>query len=189
LHGEADRLGGKLESLLLMPVIACGIYLLLLIIPRIDPGRENYANFINAYNAMRMAAMLLMAVTYGFLISVAVGYRPPVAVMVLLPMGLLFIVLGNYMGKLRPNWFAGARTPWTLSSKLSWNKTHQLAGPMMFAMGGAYIIAAFVPRPWMIGLAMAYSILSFAWRVVYSYLVYRRDPHRIAPAGTSPTSE
>src|SRR6185295_579071 len=103
LYGQPDRMGGKLEALFLLPAIACGIYLLLLVIPRFDPGRENYENFIDAYNKIRVAVMFFMAVTYGFLVSVALGYRPPVAVMVLLPMGLLFIVLGNYMGKLRPN--------------------------------------------------------------------------------------
>jgi uncharacterized membrane protein len=123
------------------------------------------------------------------MVSVALGYRPPVAKMVLLPMGLLFIVLGNYMGKLRPNWFAGVRTPWTLSSKLSWNKTHQQAGWLMFAMGGAFIIAAFVPTAAVIIAAVAFQVLCFVWLVVYSYLVYRRDPHCMPPAGTSPTSE
>jgi hypothetical protein len=28
--------------------------------------------------------------------------------------------------------------------------------------------------------------LCIAWMIVYSYLVYRRDPNRISPAGISP---
>ena len=45
LNGSPDRWGGKFEGLMLMPLIALGIYLIMLFIPRIDPGRANYANF------------------------------------------------------------------------------------------------------------------------------------------------
>ena len=43
--GEVDRYGGKFEGLLLLPLMATGPYLLLRFLPRIDPGRANYALF------------------------------------------------------------------------------------------------------------------------------------------------
>lgn len=40
LNGDVDRYGGKFEGLLLLPLIATGTYVLLLLLPRIDPGRR-----------------------------------------------------------------------------------------------------------------------------------------------------
>jgi uncharacterized membrane protein len=108
---------------------------------------------------------------------------------VLLAMGALFIVLGNFMGKIRPNWFVGVRTPWTLSSKLSWDKTHRLAGWLFVLMGALFVLLALVPTGWMFAVTMTIDAICLIWMIVYSYLVYRRDPHRTSPAATSPGAE
>ena len=42
LHGQVDRWGGKFEGLLLMTIVVSGLYLLILILPLIDPRRDNY---------------------------------------------------------------------------------------------------------------------------------------------------
>lgn len=49
LGGEVDRYGGRFEGLLGLPTLALGLYLLLRWLPRIDPGRANYAQFAGAY--------------------------------------------------------------------------------------------------------------------------------------------
>ncbi|MGE5199863.1 MAG: DUF1648 domain-containing protein, partial [Rhodospirillaceae bacterium] len=62
--GQVDRYGGKFEGLLLLPLMALGIYLLLRFLPNIDPGRVNYARFGGAYTAIRAGVLLLMAGIY-----------------------------------------------------------------------------------------------------------------------------
>jgi uncharacterized membrane protein len=189
LQGEVDRWGGKFEGLFLLPLITLGLYLLLLIVPLLDPGRRNYQNFAKAYGVIRIAMVLFMAFLYGMTILAAFGYEFNSTTVVLGAMSVLFVVLGNFMGKIRPNWFVGVRTPWTLSSKLSWDKTHRLAGWLFVLMGATFALLAGVPTGWMFAVVMTINGLSLLWMVVYSYLVYRHDPDRTQPAATSPSSE
>jgi uncharacterized membrane protein len=60
LQGQVDRWSDKFEGLLLLPIIALGLYLLMLLVPHVDPGRGNYQNFAKAFNVIRVA---LVAVT------------------------------------------------------------------------------------------------------------------------------
>jgi uncharacterized membrane protein len=189
LQGEVDRYGGKFEGLLLLPLVTLGLYLLLMFVPFVDPGRRNYENFRKAYNVIRIVLVLFMALIYGLMILSAFGYQGDTTMVVLLAMGVLFIVLGNFMGKLRPNWFVGVRTPWTLSSKLSWDKTHRLAGWLFVLMGALFVLLALVQTTWMFITVFTINGLCILWMVVYSYLVYRSDPDRTSPAATSPGNE
>jgi uncharacterized membrane protein len=189
LQGRPNGWGGRFEALGLMPLVAIGVYLLLLFLPRIDPGRANYAAVSGAYSAIRLCVTVVLAVVYGLMIqSARVGTITPGRWLPLLIGGLL-IVLGNQMGKLRPNWFVGVRTPWTLSSKLSWGKTHRLAGRLMVLAGIVWwILAALVPGEalWVGLVCMAAGMLT---AIVYSYAVWRGDPDKTPPAGTLPAEE
>jgi uncharacterized membrane protein len=186
LQGEVDRYGGKVEGLLLLPLVALGIYLLLTFLPRIDPGRANYERFRSAYLAIRFAILALLAVLHATFLLSALGYRLDVARIVFFAIGTLFLVLGNLMGKIRPNWFVGVRTPWTLSSKLSWTRTHRVAGWIMVLWGLVTYAAVLLPIPWGFAVFFSTIVLGTVWLVIYSYLVWRRDPDRIPPAGTTP---
>jgi uncharacterized membrane protein len=189
LRGEVDGWGGKFSGLLLLPIITFAIYLLMLVVPLVDPGRGNYKNFTKAFNAIRIAMILFMAAIYGVIVLAAFGRRVDMTTVVLVALAILFIVIGNFMAKLRPNWFVGVRTPWTLSSKLSWNKTHRLAGWLFILMGVFAGLLAIVQTTWMFVLMLVFDAACAVSMIVYSYVVYRRDPHRTQPAGTSPGVE
>jgi uncharacterized membrane protein len=189
LQGEVDRYGGKFEGLFLLPLVTLGLYILLMLLPLIDPGRLNYQNFRKAYNAIRIVLVLFMALIFSMSILAAFGYEGNTTTVVLAAMGAMFIVLGNFMGKIRPNWFVGVRTPWTLSSKLSWDKTHRLAGWLFVLMGALFMLLAMVQATWMFIVVFTINALCILWMVVYSYLVYRRDPDRTSPAATLPGNE
>jgi immunity protein, SdpI family len=90
------------------------------------------------------------------------------------------------MGKIRPNWFVGVRTPWTLSSKLSWTKTHRLAGWVLAVLGPLIALTGIIRTNWFLWATLAVVGAGLAWMVVSSYLVYRTDPNRMPPTGTSP---
>jgi uncharacterized membrane protein len=189
LQGEVDRWGGKFEGLFLLPLVTLGLYFLLMIVPRFDPGRLNYQNFAKAYSVIRIVMVLFMAFLYVMTVLAAFGYEFNSTTVVLGAMAVLFAVLGNFMGKIRPNWFVGVRTPWTLSSKLSWDKTHRLAGWLFMLMGATFGVLALVPTGWMFAFVMTINGVSLVWMIVYSYLVYRNDPNRTQPAATSPGQE
>lgn len=186
INGQVDRYGGRFEGLLLMPLFALGLYVLMLVLPRIDPGRANYARFRGAYNAIRIVLVALFGV-FDFVLQrsaltgpVNIGRIAPLA------MGILFVFLGGVLGKIRPNWFVGIRTPWTLSSKLAWVRTHRVGGWLFMLVGLATIVASFFsPRVsfWVLMVGLVASTIGL---VVYSYLLWRQDPDKIPPAGTSP---
>lgn len=186
VYGQVDRYGGKVEGLLVIPLLTLGIYFLLLFMPRIDPGRANYQRFAGAYSIIRIATTALLAVIYGVTNLSIRGYRIDMSIVVSLAVGAILIVIGNLMGKIRPNWFVGIRTPWTISSKASWTKTHRLGGRLFIVMGLAFIAAGIARSPWTFIAAAAIAIGSVIWMLVYSYLVWRDDPDKLPPAGTLP---
>ncbi len=186
LRGEVDRYGGKVEALLLVPLISAGLYALLLALPALDPGWANYKSFRNVYAMIRLAILVFLALIYGCIQLAVFGHDINMSVVIPLAVGSLFMLLGNLMGKIRPNWFVGVRTPWTLSSRRSWNKTHRLAG-WCFVLLGALLIACGLTRSeWMVMTTMVASVVFVFWMILYSYLVWRSDPDRVSPAGTSP---
>lgn len=184
--GAVSGYGPAPFALLFPPVLALAIYLLLLLLPLIDPGRANYASFRTAYAVVRWTLILFVA-GVGVLIHLSLrGARVDVGVVMPLGLAILFIVLGNVMGKLRPNWFVGIRTPWTLSSKRAWTRTHQLAGPIFVAIGATFALSAIVRHPAALGLALAIAVGGTVVLAAYSYFVWRSDPDKIPPAGTLP---
>ncbi len=187
IEGQPDRFGSKWEGVALFPSLAVGIYLLLALLPMIDPGRANYRNFATAYNVLRFSILLLMAFVHLVALANAAGFLVPVERAVPAAVGLLMVVCGLVMGKLRPNWFAGIRTPWTLSSKVSWTKTHRLGGWVFLICGALMFLAGLGGFPWVaiVG-GVGGLILGTIALVIYSYFLWRSDPDRISPAGTLP---
>jgi uncharacterized membrane protein len=186
LRGEVDGYGGKVIGLLMLPALCSGMYLLLVVLPLFDPGRGNYQSFAAAYNVIRVSLVLFFATVDAVTLLIALGHTVDMNAVMPLAMGALFVVLGNFMSKLRPNWFVGVRTPWTLSSKLSWNKTHRLAGWLFIVMGLLMFLLGVIQTAWMFALTVSVCSVFVVWIIVYSYMVYRHDPQRTSPAGTSP---
>lgn len=189
IHGEVDGWGNKFMGLLFMPFLVLGLYLLLLLLPLIDPGKANYQNFQKVYGIIRIVFVAYMAAIYAATLVAAFGHSVNMTTVILPLVGVLFIVLGNFLGKIRPNWFVGIRTPWTLSSQLSWDKTHRLAGWLFMLMGLLFFPVALIQTTWSLIAMLVIDAICVTWMVVYSYLVYRSDPHRTPPAGTLPSSE
>lgn len=180
LAGKPDRYGGKFEGLLLAPLIALGLYVLMLALPWIDPKRTAYEAFARGYQIIRLAMVALCAAIHATLLLVAFGYRVDVGVVAPLGVGILFCILGNYMGKFRPNWFVGVRTPWTLSSAASWTKTHRLAGRLFIVAGATQFLMAAFHNVWTLALVLIMVAALAIGLPVYSYFVWRHDPDRLA---------
>jgi uncharacterized membrane protein len=186
---EIDRYGGRFEGLLLLPLIAFGIYLLLAVIPRLDPARANYALFAGSYTLIRLGTSVLMAVIHAMVVAGALGLTVNAGAIVPVTVGLLFILIGAVMGKLRPNYFAGVRTPWTLASTRSWTLTHRMAGTFFVVYGFVLIAMAVVRQEWFVLAGIAAMFLGIAWLVYYSYRVWRDDPDRVPVTGTTPADD
>lgn len=180
--GQVNRMGGKFEGLFVLPLTALGVYVLLLVLPRIDPRRTHYSAFASPY---RMIRLLVIAMLFALQLVILPRLSRPDAPLIggpVLVLAIMFIVLGNLLPKIQSNWFVGVRTPWTLSSEESWRRTHRLAG-WLFVIAGVVTIAITLlwPSAGMLALLTS-SIATAGISVVYSYLVWRRDPSKAASA-------
>jgi uncharacterized membrane protein len=189
LAGDADRYGGKWEGLLGLPLIALGLALLRAFLPRLDPGRANYASYGAASTVIRIAMVAMLAGIHSLVVAVALGREPRISLVVPVLTGCLLIVLGSVMGKIRPNWFVGLRTPWTLSSKRSWTRTHRLGGWLFVLVGTTFVISGFAGSDVAHLVPILLSVTGVVTMVVYSYLEWRHDPDRRSPIGTMPAEE
>lgn len=182
MDGKVDGFGNRLEGLFLLPLVALGLYLALLIVPRIDPRREAYPLFAGSYTVLRFAILAVMTAMYGLVHLAIRGYEVEMNRVVPLSLGALFLVIGSQMGRLRPNWFVGARTPWTLSSQVSWERTNRLAGRLMAGAGVMMIVAGWLGSSLLMVATVAGTVAGAVWLTVYSYRVWEEDPDRAGAA-------
>ena len=186
IDGQADGWGSRGSGLLGLPVAGLFVYALLAIVPLMDPGRANYARFAGAYRVMRAAVLAFLLVLEGAMIEAFHGVHVNMSAVVLPLVGALLLVLGAVLPRLHPNWLAGIRTPWTLSSGVAWTGTHRAGGPVFVALGLVWIAAGFVRRPWAIGVALGAVIVAVLGLTLYSYVLWRHDPHKVPPGGAGP---
>ena len=184
IEGTADRYADKTEALLVLPLIAAGVTVLFLILPRFDPRRRNLEQSGKLWNAAAIGAVFVVAGAHLFLVLAATGQAHDARNFIIPGISGLFIVLGNYLGKTRSNWFAGIRTPWSLSSDYSWERTHRWAGRLFVLTGvasfAAWVIAdAATAMIVLVGAIFATTVIS----VALSYIYWRADPERIEANG------
>jgi uncharacterized membrane protein len=178
LAGEVDRYGGKVEGLLALPLIALGLQGLFAVLPRIDPRRASYEQFADTWLKLRALFTLFMGAVQAIVLYHTFHPEFHGVFAGSAAVGLLFIVLGNWFGKLRPNWFVGIRTPWTLSSRASWAKTHRVGGWVFILSGLLFAATGYTRSPWLLGATLTVLFGGTLGLVIYSYLVWRDDPHR-----------
>jgi len=189
LDGRVDRYGGKLEGLLLLPLLSLVLYLVMLWLPRLDPGRANYEAFSSAYATVRLAVLAVLTGAYGVVQLWVHGRAVSLATWVPFLLGAMLVVLGSVLGKLRPNWFVGIRTPWTLSSKQAWTRTHRAGGWLFIVVGVLSMGVAALRSEWGLSAMLVALSASVVGLVAYSYAVWRGDPEKVPPAGTLPAGK
>jgi len=174
LSGEADDWMPKWPGAFLPALLGAGVWLLLLVLRRIDPRRAHYESFRRTFWLLLNVLVLFFALLQVVSLGTALGWPLDAGRVVLLAVGVLFVALGAYLPRVRSNWWIGIRTPWTLESERVWRDTHRVAGRTFTAGGLLTMSAALLPaelRPWFVlaGLFVAGFV-----PVIYSYLAYRR---------------
>jgi uncharacterized membrane protein len=116
---------------LLLPAAMVLVWVVLRVVPLIDPRRASYARFVDTYWLLGNSVLITLFAVHGLLLS---GIEPIDRLIVGLA-GVLVVLLGNYLGRVEPNWFFGIRTPWTLESDVVWRRTHRTMGRVLFVLG------------------------------------------------------
>lgn len=172
VSGEASGYGPPY----LLPLINMGLYLLLIIIPKIDPRKENYSLFTSTFYKLRLIIVLFISTISSLTITKGLGFHFNLVWLVLVVTILLLTTIGNYMTTLRPNWFVGIRLPWTLESDRVWRKTHFLGGKLWFWFGIALLCASFfLPIALMTKLMLGSVLIMVIVPIAYSYFLYHQE--------------
>jgi len=150
-----------------------GLYFMMLVLPRLDPRKANYAIFEGSYYKLR----LIMAVFFGLINTTViwgvVNNANSVQRFIPLTIFFLFMLIGNYMGNIRPNYFVGIKVPWTLNSDEVWVLTHKMAGKLWFWGSLAGILLYFVVDK-MEWIFIPLLIILVVVPIVYSYVIYQK---------------
>jgi len=173
-QGQVDGYMGKFWGAFLMPVISVAMLLLFIIIPRVDPKKENIEKFRSSFDAFIVLIFVFMLYIYSLTICWNLGHVFSFIRFILPAFAVLFYFAGDLIGKAKMNWSVGIRTPWTLSSELVWKKTHAL-GAKLFKATAVISLLGLLLEKYAIWLLLGPVILSVLIVFVYSYLEYQKE--------------
>ena len=141
--GEIDRLGEKTELLLIPILLPLLIYIIFLIVPKIDP-KNKISKMGNKYQHIKILLTTFMSILALFIIYSAKNQSFANPNYIVLLIGILYIIFGNYFKTIKANYFIGIRTPWTLENETVWKETHKLGGKMWFVGGIIVVISSLI---------------------------------------------
>lgn len=165
------------ESLWLIPAgMSLMIYLLFLILPKIDP-KQKLRQQSGKFERLRFIIILFITALSCFCIYLS--YKQNIAHIgkfLFAGIGLFFAALGNFFPTLKPNYFIGIRSPWALENETVWKKTHLIAGKLWVVAGLFLAILPFVlsNEKWMSQVFLFTTITIAIIPLGYSYLIWRK---------------
>jgi uncharacterized membrane protein len=174
MHGHVDRMGSRVE-LLLIPVLMAALLALWHALPVISPQRYGIERFGPVWWFACLVLLALQAYVQVLLLGVASGAHVDMRRALPAGLALLFVLLGNVMGKVKPNFWLGIRTPWTLASERVWYATHRLAAKSMTLAGSIGLVLVACNLPALVtAVLVAGALWPAAWSCVYSRRLDKR---------------
>jgi uncharacterized membrane protein len=171
-RGVVDGFSPKPWGPFVLPLVMLGVYLLLLVIPRISPSGFRVERFMKVFEIIQATLLGFLFLVTALVLLAGTGMPVPMDRAIHAGTGVLFIVLGNFMGKVTKNFFVGIRTPWTLANDEVWLRTHRLGG-RFFVLAGLVLLLSGLLGGGVAPLLAAVTIAG-GLPVVYSYIIYRR---------------
>lgn len=191
LAGHVDGYGSKLELVLAGPLGLAGLWVLMLLLSRIDPRRVERAapapdsvpsEAEGSYWTFIHLVLVALAVLHAGILLAAAGILKGPERFVAVGLALLLLLPGNFMGRLRPNWFVGIRTPWTLASDDVWRRTHRLAAVLMVCGGLLLLPLSLLLTPaYAVGAAVVVTVVATLGPAAWSYFAWQRLRRGTAP--------
>lgn len=174
MKGDVDGYMPKAWGLFLMPIISVVLFLMFLLIPRVDPLKENIEKFREYFDWFVVLIILFLFYIYALSISWSFGYRFNMGQVLSPALGILFYYAGILISNAKKNWFIGIRTPWTMSNEHVWNKTHRLGGKM-FKISGVICLFGFVFPAYAFWFVLIPIFVTAIYTNVYSYFAYKKE--------------
>jgi len=175
--GEVDDYMPKFWGTFILPILIAVMGAFFMLLPKIDPLKENYAKFRPQYNGFVLLIMLFMLALYVQTLLWNTGTQISMMATMPIGIGLLFFYVGVLCEKAERNWFVGMRTPWSMSSDVVWKKTNVLGGKL-FKLCGVLAIVGALFKGYEIWFILVPILLAAAYTVVYSYLEYQKEQEK-----------
>lgn len=173
-QGEVNGYMSKFWGTFLMPLLITGLVILFLVIPKIDPRKENIEMFRKHYEGFRLVLIIFLVLVHLHILLWNTGTQISPNAVIPLGMGLLFYYAGVLTENAEQNWFIGIRTPWTLSSENVWKRTNCLGGKLFRIAGITAFSGVFFPE-YAIYFILVPAVIVVVITVVYSYLEYKKE--------------
>ena len=173
-QGQADDYISKFWGLFLMPIVSIGLLFLFILIPKIDPLKENIKKFRKHFDGFIILMMAFLFYVYLLTIFWNLGIRFSMTQFMIPALGVLFYYCGILLENAKRNWFIGIRNPWTLSSEVVWDKTNKIGGKLFKLAGTIAFFGIFFPKHAI--LFMIIPVISVSiYTTIYSYSEYRKQ--------------
>jgi len=176
-QGNVNGTMGKFWGTFLFPVLLAVLFVVFLIIPRLDPKHENIEKFRSHFNGFILFMMGLFFYMELLAIAYNIGMHFHIVRWLVPAFALFFYYIGVLLSHARRNWFIGIRTPWTLESEHVWNKTHVLGAKLFKVAALLALVGVFFPVVafWFVVI----PVVVFAmWSIIYSYVAFREEKGR-----------
>jgi uncharacterized membrane protein len=175
IRGEIDRYGEKIELLLIPFLLPFLMYIIFLVIPKIDPKNKlnKMGKKLKTLKVLMTTFMSILALFIIYSIKNQNFTNPNYIVFFI---GVLYIILGNYFKTIKANYFIGIRTPWTLENESVWKETHKLSGKMWFVGGIIVVLSSLIldKQPNFTLFLIITGIITII-PIVYSCILFRKE--------------
>lgn len=172
--GEVNGYLPKFLGLFLMPMLSLVIFFAFLLVPKIDPRKENIAKFGGYFDRFILLMEIFLFYLYILTVLWNLGMRFNMSAFMTPAMAGLFYYCGIMIENAKPNWFIGIRTPWTLSSENVWNRTHRLGG-RLFKAAGLISLLGILAGDFAIFFVLVPIIAVSFYLVLFSYFEYKKE--------------
>lgn len=174
IYGQIDAYTTPLLHVCMFLGLMVIMYGLFLIIPAIEPRKENMAASMQFLTLVKNSMLAFFLLLYSCITYMAVYAAPlPIDKIIAAGIGLMFIALGNKMRTIQPNYFMGIRTPWTLHADSIWHQTHRLGSACFMLAGALFLVGILLPTPYNFAVPMAGVLLAVIVPIGYSYWLFR----------------
>ncbi|MDN3017085.1 SdpI family protein [Paenibacillus sp. BSR1-1] len=172
--GAPNSYADKSFGAFLLPGIMLVLYVFRILLPKIDPKKQNYQRFEGTYKWIMNGILLFLFLLQIVQITSAMGIINPAMVVPEL-IGLLFIFIGNLSPKFKPNYFVGIRTPWTLASEDVWKKTHRFGGKVFVILGLLMLLVPVIPAAIQVYYVITVIVVSLGLIMFSSYYFFIKN--------------
>lgn len=174
VNGNVNGYLPKAAALSIMPIISLILFAFFLLLPTIDPLKENINEFRKYFDNFILLFIIFLFYINFLTIIWNLGVLYNISVLITPAICILFYYVGVLLENAKQNWFVGIRTPWTLSNERVWEKTNKIGGRLFKISAIVSALGLFFTKiSFFLIIFSAFFIAIFS--VLYSYLEYRKE--------------